>query len=266
MKQVCLFLLALSLLILATPVVAQEFDSNKALNDYLYNYNLYRNDYSAFTSAKNEFLNYNTLTSENKALEATRKLLNQRAITVKTYLTAIRMKLKDMTSIINYSQNLQYIKIDDEVTWIPQHQLEYASAGTIDDLLKSSAIFEARYPEMEALAITSLGQIVAQEEINLRDEINALITKTEAKITQMRNAGEDTTMEERWLIQAKEKVKRSSEKGTAALAITNNVKVDRSDKLAIWNQAQVLFEEENQYLKEASSNLKEIIREIKSAQ
>jgi hypothetical protein len=265
MKRLCLILIAICILLLATPAFAQDFDFNKALSDYQYNYNIYRNDFSSFTSAKNEFLNYNTLTSENKALEATRKLLNQRAITVKTYLTAIRMKLKEMTSIVNYSQNLQYIKIDDEVTWIPQHQLEYASAGTINDLLKTSAIFEARYPEMEALAITSLGQIVGQEEINLRDEVNALIAKTEAKITQMRDAGEDTTMEERWLIQAKEKVKRSSEKGTAALAITNNVKVDKSNKLAYWNQAQVLFEEENQYLKEASSNLKEIIREIKSA-
>ena len=245
---------------------AQEFDTNKAISDYLYNYNLYRNDYLTFTSAKNEFLNYNTLTSENKALEATRKLLNQRAVTVKTYLTALRMRLKEATLILNYDQNFLYIKIDDEVTWIPQHLLEYASAGTINDLLRTSAVFEKRYPDMEALAIKALGQIVFQEETALEEEVNALITKTEAKIAQMRETGEETTMEERWLIQAKEKVKRSSEKGAEALKITNNIKISSTNKIAYWNQAQVLFEEENQYLKEACSNLREIIREVKSAE
>ena len=181
MKRLCLIIIAIGILLLAAPVNAQEFNATKALSDYLYNYNLYRTAYLEYIASKKEFITYQTLTSETKALESTRKVLNQRALTVKTYLTAVRMKLKETTSILNYDQNLLYIKIDDEVTWIPQHQLEYASAGTINDLVTTSGIFEERYPGMEALAIKALGQIVFQEETKLREETNALIKKTETK-------------------------------------------------------------------------------------
>jgi hypothetical protein len=267
MKRLLLLILTFTLLLSCsfTLTNAQNFDAAKALSDYVYNLNLYRTAYQNYTNAKKEYKNYQTLTSETKALEVTKVLLNQRATTIKTYLTAVRMKLQESTSILSYDQNLLYVKIDDEVTWIPAHQVEYNSAGTINDLLKTSAIFQNRYPDQELLAFKALGQIVFQEEKDLSDEANTLIQKTETKIAQMREAGEDTAVEERWLIQAKEKIKRSEEKRTAALAITNNLKATSNNKLAYWNQAQVLYVEGNQYLKEACSNLREIIREVKSA-
>lgn len=249
----------------ATPVKAQTFDFNKALSDYLYNYNIYRNDYLKFTSARSEFLNYKTLTSENKAFEATKIMLSDRSMTMKTYLTTLRMKLYEETAILNYNQNFYYIKLDDEVAFLDKNKNEYASAGSIDDLLTTSKILEDRFPAEEKLTYQTLGQIDSGIETNIKNKINNIIGLIETKVGQIKAAGEDTTVEERWILQAKEKVKRAEEKDREAYTLLTKIDDGDDDKLDQWNKIQKVYEEEHLYYKEAVSFLKEIVREIKSA-
>lgn len=258
------FLPTLLLLLLPLTVKAQDLDFNRAFQDYIYNYNLYRSSHLEYVSAKSEYLTYKTLTAQTKALEATQKMLLSRAETLKTYLTALRMKLKETTGVLNYQQNMYYLKLDNEVTWISSHETSLPSAATLDDLVKISQEAEKRYPTMEILAYQTLGTVMTGKEVTLRDKINEQISKTEAKINQIKETGEDTTTLERWLIQAKEKIKRSEEKEKEAQNILSGLKTTDKNKIQTWNKAQKAFEEENQYLKEAVSYLKEILREIKS--
>lgn len=264
MKRLLGIFLTFTLLLFYSPALSQDFDFNRAFQDYLYNYNLYRSSHLEYVSAKSEYLTYKTLTAQTKALEATKKMLLARAETLKTYLTALRLKLKETTGILNYQQNMYYLKLDNEVTWIGTHKNSLPSAGTLEDLVKISTEAEKRYPTMEILAYQTLGTVMTGKEITLRDKINEQISKTEGKINQIKETGEDTTTLERWLIQAKEKIKRSEEKEKEGQNIISAIKPTDKNKIQSWNKAQKAFEEENQYLKEAVSHLKEIIREIKS--
>jgi len=267
MKRLLLliFTFTLSLSCTFTLVHAQDFDFPKALSDYLYNYNIYRNDYLKFTSARNEYVNYKTLTSENKAFEVTKSMLENRSVTMRTYLTTLRMKLYEETAILNYNQNFYYIKLDDEVTFLDKNKNDYASAGNIDDLLTTSKILEDRFPAQEKLTFQTLGQIDSGVETGTKNKINNIISLLETKVGQIKTTGEDTTIEERWILQAKEKIKRAEEKDREAYTLLIQIEDKDDDKLDQWNKIQKVYEEEHLYYKEAVSFLKEIVMEIKSA-
>jgi len=263
---ICFLVIFFSIAILLNCYIAtfaQDFDFNRSFNDYIYNYNLYRSAHLEYITAKSEFQTYNTLTSQTKALEATRKLLQQRDEALKTYLTALRMKLKEETGITSYKQNLYFVKLDDEVAWISQHQSLLTSPSTIEDLLEQSEKMENRYPTTTVISYQTLGTILEGKENSLRDKVNNLVKLTEEKINEIRANNEDTTIVERWLIEAKQKMTLSEQKQSQAIAVINTIEAKDSDKAEKYDQAKLLFEESNQYLKEAISFLKEIIREVK---
>lgn len=230
---------------------AQDFTYAKAYSDYLYNFGLYRTAHLDYVTAKSEYQTYGTLTSQTKALENTKKMLIARAETFRTYLTAIRMKLKEETSVINYQQNLAYIKLDEQIAFINTHELAIPSASTIDDLIASSGEFETKYPE--AILYTSqTKKVIFLSRVNvLYEEVNSEIIRIEEKINQMKESGKDVSDLERWLIQAKQKQSRSKEKYNLAQNVEDSALLT------------TYLENANQYLKETITDLKEIIKEIK---
>ena len=245
--------------------LSQDFDYSRAYNDYVYNYNLYRSAHLDYVAAKTEYHTYGTLTAKTKAIQTTRKLLHQRAEALKTYLTALRMKLHEETGITSYKQNLYFIKLDDEVAWLSQHQSNLTTPSTVEDLLAESKRLEDRYPQILIISYQTLGAVLEGRQDFLRDDVNQLIETTGQKIEEIRNSGEDTTTLERWLIEAKQKVTLSEEKQSQAVNVLGAIDPWSREMSNSFNQARHLLEESNQYLKEGVTFLKEIIREIKRA-
>lgn len=259
------FLLILLIFCSFNLVNAQEFDFSRAFNDYIYNYNLYRSTHLDYVTAKSEYQTYGTLTSKTEALEATRKMLLQRAKAFETYLTAIRMKLKEETGVSTYKQSLYFLKLDDEVTWLKQHQSFLTTPSTIEDLLEESRKLENRYPNTSVINYQALGVILEGKENYLRGEVEVLIDLVDSKINEIKASGEDTQIMERWLIEAKQKIVLSQQKQAEADTLLSSMEPKDTGKAKDYDQARHLFAESNQYLKEAVSFLKEIIREVKRA-
>lgn len=259
------FVFIFTLPLFHSPALTQEFVFNRAFNDYVYNYNLYRSTHLGYITAKSEYQSYNTLTSKTKALEATRKMLLQRAKAFETYLTSLRMKLKEETGVSTYKQSLYFLKLDDEVTWLKQHQSFLTTPSTIEDLIKESRKLENRYPSTSVINYQALGVVLEGKEIYLREEVEELIDLVEKKINEIKASGEDTQIMERWLIEAKQKIVLSQQKQAEAETILSSMEPKDTGKAKDYDQARHLLTESNQYLKEAVSFLKEIIREVKRA-
>ena len=259
------FVFIFTLPLFHSPALTQEFDFNRAFNDYVYNYNLYRSTHLDYITAKSEYQSYNTLTSKTKALEATRKMLQQRAKAFETYLTSLRTKLKEETGVSTYKQSLYFLKLDDEITWQKQHQSFLTTPSTIEDLIKESRKLENRYPSTSVINYQALGVVLEGKEIYLREEVEELIDLVEKKINEIKASGEDTQIMERWLIEAKQKIVLSQQKQAEAETILSSMEPKDTGKAKNYDQARHLFSESNQYLKEAVSFLKEIIREVKRA-
>jgi len=245
---------------------AQEFNFNRAYSDYLFNYNQYRQSYNEYIAAKEAYLSYQTLASKNLALEKTSKMLKDEDGVIRTYLTALRMKLAETTGISNDEQNILYLKLDSEVGWYGKHQASLSSAATLEDLVDSAKKMADKYQTTEILIYQALGTILSGKEINFRDQLNNKIQQFKEKIGEIRQRGDkETALAERWLLEAENRLTRSQEKQFAAQQILAKMKSSDSNKNQSYNKAQFAIEESHQYLKEANSYLKEVIREIKSA-
>lgn len=242
-----------------------SFDYSKAYQDYIYNLNLYRQAYQKFVLAKNEYLSYKTLTSETNALETTKEMLEARSQAIIVYLTALKMRLSETTGVLNYQSNLRFVELMKNIDTFETQKNLFPAAATLKDLLKVSSQFENQYSKTEVLTYNTLFTVVSGKENNLRDQIQFQITKLEQKLAQMSKEGlKDTLRAERWLLEAKNKITLSQQKQDEANKNLSKLTPQQKDKNKVFAESQLMLEESNQYLKEAISNLKELVIEIKS--
>jgi len=242
------------------------FDADKAFQDYLYNTNLYRESHSEYIVARESYLKYQTLTSKNAALEKTRTMLKNQDEVVKTYLTTLRLKLAEVSGITNYGQNVLYLRVDDEIPWFKKHQESLNSAGTLEDLISLGEDGKEQYQETEILAYQTLGAILTSKQSVLYEEIAQRIKELKEKIGEIRAKGDkNTSLAERWLLEAENRLTRSQEKQFNSQQLLAQMKTNDFNKNESYNKAQFAIEESHQYLKEANSYLKEVIRELKNA-
>lgn len=250
-----------------TPIVrGEEFNFNRAYNDYTYTYDQYRLANNEYIMSRQAYLNYKTLTSKTDAQDKTLKMLQLRDNVVRTYLIALRKKLAEITGILNYKQNVLYLKLDTEINWYTQHHDQLSSAGTLEDLVSSSQEAQSKYQETEILIYQTLGAILAGKESVARDQINQQIENLKTKMAEIRQKGDkNTNVAERWLLEAENRLTRSQEKQSTAQQILTNLKPYTQDKIQAYDQAQFTLTESHQYLKEANSYLRELIKEVKHA-
>ncbi len=247
-------------------IYAQEFDSQRAFDDYLFNFNQYRQSHSQYVAAKEAYLSYKTLTSKDDAREKTLKMLQDEDIVISTYLTALRLKLADITGISNYEQNIVYLKLDHEVSWYQDHKNSLKTAATLEDLVNLAGKSKEQYKTTEVLSYQTLGTILAGKQTTYRHQLNEQINLLKEKIGGIRQKGDkQTTKAERWMLEAEKRLTKSQEKEFEAQQILVKMKSKDRNKNKTYNQARFLLEESHQYLKEASSQLQEVIKEIKSA-
>ncbi len=269
-RLICLIVFSLFLFYSITSTRAQEpspgFDFNKAYQDYLYTYSQYREAHKQYITAREQYLTYKTLTAKTLALEQTLNMLQKRDEAIRTYLTALRMKMAETTGISDYKQTTLYLQLDAEVSWYNEHREELTSAATLEDLVDSSKDAEARYKKTLVLIYQALGVILEGKENNIRSQIDEQIGLIKDKISQIHDKRDkDTTTAERWLLEAENKLTRSQEKLDEAIVILDKLKSTDRSKDSKYNQSQKLIQESHLYLKEANSHLKELIREIKTA-
>lgn len=259
--------LLLFLFLISNNLYAQENDFNKTYNDYLQSLNQYRQSYKEYLTAKQSYLNYKTLTSKNEAFLKTLKMLEGRDQVIANYLNLLKIKLRNITGIVNYKQNILYLKLDDEITWYDNHKNILSSTGSLEDLLNLSQETEKRYQEKtETLIYQTLGNTLIGKEDNLRDKVNSLVVKLKEKIKEIKEKGnKNTNLPERWLLEVENRLLLSLEKENQANNLLEKIDQKTRNRQQTFSQAQLLLEESHQYLKEANFYLKEVIREVKNA-
>src|SRR3989344_5828917 len=92
MRRTALALVVILFLTLAGSVFAT---SQQAYQDYLYQFDLYRQRETDFRVAKTEYEKFRSLTSETTALEKTKLLLAQRDQLLRAYLLVLNEKLNE---------------------------------------------------------------------------------------------------------------------------------------------------------------------------
>lgn len=267
MKKVILLISILGVILIGEKsALAQTFDYNRAYSDYIYNMQLYQNVHSEYDIARSQYLASGTLDAKEKARVATYKMLTQRDETVKTYLTAIRLKIKETQGIITAEAEGLYKKIDTEVGWFASHKTRIPSAATIEDLIEDSDEAKEHYEEITELVIyQAFIGIDAGKIFNIRSLINTQIVAIKTKVSEIRSNGDkDVSGIERAIVDVENKISRSGGKEAEARTLINSLKGTDDDKMDTYIDAEALLSDALLYLKDANSNLLDVIRQIKT--
>jgi len=247
-------------------VSAQEFDYSKAYQDFSYNLSLHNQQKNVYQKARSEYLQFDTLISKETIKQETLKLLLIRDEVVKTYLTSLRMKIKELEGLKDSQKEGYYSRIDGEYKFFEEHKNKLSSAGSLDDLIEDSDEALERYDKFSKIVIYySLIGIASGKNSLLTAEIGKQISELKSKIFEIRSNGDkDVSSIERSITDLENKISRSKEKDNQALNMVNQIKTTERNKEDIYSEALKETQDSFSYIKEVNNYLLEIINQIKT--
>ena len=248
MFKICLIIL---LLVLSVKPVHANY--NQSYSDYQYLYSQYRKSFEDFTVSKATYETYKTLTTQNDALEKMRGVMTDRANIVSAYLNLIleKMQAGDGIPAVQISTYRQIVGTQD--SWLSGHQKKIAAAATLSDLDDISADFDTRYPQILNETKKAVGIILVSKNDFVYSKMPDLFSRTESysqDITNLRSLAVAKTKAQLW------------EGKRAEIVTLLTPKANSYNDVFDLYKAQQLMIEGLQYLKEASSFLKEIVNNL----
>lgn len=186
MKKIALFvLLVASLFVLAPKSRAQDFNFEKAYQDYIFTQSNYADSFKAYQNAKDAYQKNSTLSLKEDARVKTLSMLKSRDELYKVYLTALRMKINETKGLTTDEKVKQFERIDNEVAWFTSHQKNYSDSDSLENLFSRSKEVEDHYKlDTERRIYDALFNISLGEIIGLRLDHADTYTKVTKEIDQ----------------------------------------------------------------------------------
>lgn len=271
-KRTIIFLSVFVFLIYSPPANSQEpeqFNFNRAYQDYVFKLDVYRNVHDGYNVARSQYLNFQTLKSKTSAEEETTKMLQARNEVVITYLTALRMRLLEARAVSDDVREGLFIRIDENVVWFGEHKEILSSAGSLEDLVADSGEAKKRFDSINPLFYEVLTAVSGGKVSSFREQSTSVISDLTQKFNEIKVEEKDEykfsrrriQTIERWFLEIENQIRRSEEKQSEA---NSTIMLGKGASLGLYNKTVALLNESHQYLKEANSYVKEIVREIKT--
>lgn len=252
--------------ILARPASATY---EQAYQDYLFQFDSYRQRYSEFQVAKNEYKKFQTLTSQATALDKTKIMLAQRDQLLRAYLIVLFEKLNDPNAGLPAVTKGQYQTIlTNEIVFLETHAQRIPSIGSLEDATDVSRELESHYGVLQAsirqiLIGLSLGQlaIVAKHYDDQLAKARLLVTAYSGTLS----FGKQETVN-RWLLQIANKRNFYQQKVDAIIVANAQLISSDPDELdTLYNTMIRNVGEARQYLAEGASFFVEFKNALKYA-
>ncbi len=240
--------------------------SSQAYSDYLFQFDVYRQKYTDFKVAKNEYEKFKSLSSQTDALKKTITMLTQRDLLLRAYLLLLNEKLNEDQGLNDQDQLLYQTLINNEVTFLDAHSTLVTAIGSLNDADQISKKLESHYDILQAsmrqtIGGISLGQLAlhAKEyDIALAD-IKALITANRGVFTP-----EKQTTLDRWILQITNTRSLYQQKvDTIAQSIAQFKDTSVSEQDRSFQKVQRSIGEARQYLVDGAGYLRELIEALR---
>lgn len=237
-------------------------NSQQAYQDYLYQSDLYRQKYSAFAVAKNEYLKFKTLTSQSTALEKTIAMIAQRDQLLRGYLLLLNEKLNEDSGLSATSRQTYQTLIANEVVFLEGQSKLVESIGSLEDAENASRQLESHYNVLQSsvrqtiggIALGKLATLVQQFDIALADA-KALVSTNRGSFSPQKQATID-----RWLLQItniRSLYQQKIDQMSSSIAQFKGSSLTDQDKTLLELKGKV--SEARQYLIEGSGYLGELV-------
>lgn len=155
---------------------AQEFNFEKAYQDYIFTQTVYDQAYTAYKEAKNSYLKNPTLTLKEDARKKTHVMLVARDELIRVYLATIRIKLIETKVAVPGD-------LDSEIEWYKNHKDDYKDSDPLTELfIKSKQAQERHKSNTLKAAYGSLFNITLGEFIDIRTGHEEIYKTTKDKL------------------------------------------------------------------------------------
>lgn len=239
-----------------------QADYSGTYQSYVNLFDAYRKAEQFYVTSKNKYLTYKTLTAQNEALESGKIFLKLRDQLVIVYLRLLYDRVNETGGYSDEEREATFSKLNVEMGWLSEHRTKYDSASTLQDLQRVSDQMQDRYLSLiRYVGLQTAGGILDNKVRMLTTLLDNLLISMESQLDLIDASGVDTTVTQRWLLEAKNKVALAKEKQEEAQQVF--VGLHGQNLVTDYNSAAFDLSEANQYLREANFYLSEILRVIK---
>lgn len=257
------------LIIVATPFASVLAASPQAYQDYLFQFNIYRQRYSEFQVAKNSYEKFKTLESQTQALSATKTMLSQRDQLLHAYLVYLSERVTEEEGLTTVNKQLYQSLIRSELTFLEGHSQLIPSINSIEDATHVSEELESHYQVLQI----SIRQIIAGLALGRLAVISRNFDKNVSAGQTLVNAQANLLTPDkvqtinRWFLQITQKKnlyqQKVDEVNSDVAGLTGYSVNDVDQK---FNEILIKIGEARQYLRDDIAYLGEIVKAIKYQQ
>jgi hypothetical protein len=250
----------------------EEF--NKVYEDYRLKNEDYNKAHDDYILAKTQYEKFKTLTSKTNAQVATAKMLVARDDVVIYYLSALKVRINDTSvKISDDKKNSLYQSIDAEVAWFTDHKNRISQADLLTDLVNKSDEAKSRFTNLNYLLYDSLFSISNGRVVSYRERFQAffndltdLVNKIKGeKRVEYKFSDEKLAVIDRWIIETQDRLAKGDTENSKSVQIASQMN-SKSNNTNVYRQTIDSLTKANNFLKDAVSYSKEIVREIKVAE
>ncbi len=190
-------------MLLIMPISAASASSSQAYKDYLYQFDVYRQKYSDFKVAKNEYLKFRTLTSQTTALEATKLMLSHRDALLRAYLLLLAEKINENPGMGQIERNTYQTLIRNEVVFLEGHSSLVSQIGSLEDATKASNDLQSHYDVLQSSMRQTISAISLGELSHLAKSFDIVLADGKAIVSANRGTflPEKQATLDRWILQ-----------------------------------------------------------------
>jgi len=253
-------------------VYTQEVGSeafNRSFQEYRNRVEEYEAAHDEYELARSQYLKFNTLTAKANALAKTKSMLEQRDNVIIAYLDLQKTRLDENKGVETAKKEEIFTQVEGEKQWFADHKAKISSAESLDDLIDRSNETRDKYKLMEGFIYTTLFTLSDGRINDYQARLNDIFSETKQKMEIIKNEKRDEykfsdrkiDIIERWIAEAESRAGKSEENQLKAQEWA-----ERIVNLGTYNVAINFLEDARSYTKESTSYIKEIVREIKTAE
>lgn len=179
MKKIFLLIFLLSFFFFNKVCYSQETTTEEQYQLFLKKYRLYQASSDSYNNAKSKYLSYQSVTSRADYLESLRKYLSLEIEAAEAYAGFLRSRLTEATKILNYQENLYFIRLDDELTFLSLLKKDVDGAASVSEFLVLWQDFGKHFQSISTYGYAIKSYI----EIGSLDKINENLKITKDKIS-----------------------------------------------------------------------------------
>jgi hypothetical protein len=251
--------------------ISSDFDT--AFNTYNQSIENYQKLHDDYVLARAQYLRFGTQKSKTEAKDTTTSMLKARDDVVIDYIRVLEARLNTTVGVEPARRESMIIKLDEEISWFSDHRDNLSSAGDLDDLVSDSDEAKDHYNATLPLFYETLANVSYGRITDYRSRLEDVLNESKAKLDEIRTEDEKNSFSlekiqtlDRWIFESESLIARSNDKQTDADEALNELSTGRrrSNKYVnLYNEILTDLTDSQQLLKDATSYLGELIKEVK---